>query len=202
MIINRARCTAECSARKQSVQLCLAYLHDPWRLIFCSQHQFLFHLIWIVILLPRPSIPGQYQPNQTKPELRICFYLYRTRVFWLQRAHKIYLHLRVCIAVVDAWRNRHWRWPKHIKIRLKFFWGWSLSQTQVEHGMSVSLSQSCPFSPNVKRVSPEAASKVSTIVGIFHPCESSSSFYFHKMKMEYEGFTTFIKGFLGSRHIL
>lgn len=210
MIINRARCTAECSARKKSVQPCLAYLqqlvyvqtHDVS--FFCSQHQFLFNLLWIfnfgfpdhLILGVIFGEPDFYQPNQTwAPNMPLSSQnqgSLRTKGTqnWFTLAC-LYCH------IVDAWR-----WPKDIEIRLKFFWGWSLSQTQVEHGMCVSLSQSCPFSPNVKRVSPEAASKVSTIVGIFHPCESSSSFYFHQMKMEYKRFTTFLKGFLGSRYIL
>ena len=59
-------------------------------------------------------------------------------------------------------------------------------QAQVEHGMCVSLSQSCPpndFSPNVRAGLLKLEIVNTGWVGIFHLCESYS-FYFHKNKVE------------------
>ena len=72
-------------------------------------------------------------------------------------------------------------------------------QTQVEHGMCVSLSKDA-FNVKVC-LSWSCLEIVNTHgVGIFHLCESSS-FYFQKLKVEYEGFTTFLNLFFSSNII-
>ena len=148
---------------------------DPWRLIFCSQHQFLFLFIWIVIPVPWPSLPGDpglYQPNQTSISTKPG-----------PSAHKGHtILIYTCVSVLlmhgneqnilklDSNSSRVGHSDRH---------RWRMECASV-------CSQSCPFSPNVRAsLSRSWLEIVNTrAVGIFHPCERSSPFYFHKMKWD------------------
>ena len=101
----------------------------------------------------------------------------QTNQSWESGTHNLYLHLSVCIAIVDAWQ-----WPKQIEINDTN----SSGDGETDTGGAWNVRQSVPklsFQSQCQSGSPQAGSKLSTQVGIFHLCESYS-FYFHKNKVK------------------
>ena len=111
---------------------------------------------WICFVFPASQCQHQrgFLPNTSWKCVFILYFSF-VRVLCVQMAHRVDSWSRTSMFSDLLWWELHntWKWLKG-KGKVKFFRRWSgVRRAQVEHGMCVSLSQSCPpndFSPNVR----------------------------------------------------